>query len=158
MLQPKHQNSSPTLFLLGSPPYLWFYFSCMIFPWWLSPYNNNNITHGTRENNLFVTWDHCCYSMGVLQVYMMRGFNRASYYKPKKMWDQSLDPKKYRTCKFSTPPPKKKTLDPPIMYTSSTPLGLLSLRKLCWVIPNFYLQFPSMTVLQPSCQLTLTVL
>lgn len=35
LLQPKHQNSSPILFLLGPPLYLWFYFSCMISSWWL---------------------------------------------------------------------------------------------------------------------------
>ena len=46
--------------------------------------------------------------------------NTRIFLRPKKIRDRSLDPKKYRACKFST---QKYTSDPPVMYTSSTPPG-----------------------------------
>ena len=46
--------------------------------------------------------------------------NTGIFLRPKKIRDRSLDPKKYRACKFST---QKNTSDPPVMYTSSTSLG-----------------------------------
>ena len=42
--------------------------------------------------------------------------------RPKKIHDRSLDPKKYRRCKFST---QKNTSELPIMYTASTPPGIM---------------------------------
>ena len=47
--------------------------------------------------------------------------NTFIFLRPKKIRDRSLDPRKYQGCKFST---QKNTSDPPVMYSSSTPLGL----------------------------------
>ena len=44
--------------------------------------------------------------------------------RPKQIRDRSLDPKKYRGCKFSTQKKCENTLDLPVMYTASTPLGV----------------------------------
>ena len=44
--------------------------------------------------------------------------NTRVFLRTKTIRDRSLDPKKYRACKFSI---QKSTSDPPVMYTSSTP-------------------------------------